>query len=41
VPTRNSIIGGAILIVTLIVHSLWLLHSGRKRRETLAVRHTA
>jgi drug/metabolite transporter (DMT)-like permease len=41
VPTRNSIIGGTILVVTLIAHSLWLLHSGRKRRETLAVRHTA
>lgn len=41
VPTRNSMIGGTILIVTLIVHSLWLLHAGRKRRAALAVRHTA
>lgn len=36
-PTRDSLIGGAILIVTLIAHSLWQLHEGRKRRATLAV----
>ncbi len=40
-PSRNSLIGGAILIVTLVVHSLWQLHEGRKRRATLAVRHPA
>ncbi|TGQ73204.1 MAG: DMT family transporter [Mesorhizobium sp.] len=40
-PTRDSLIGGAILIVTLIAHSLWQLHEGRKRRATLAVVHPA
>ncbi len=38
-PTRNSLIGGAILIVTLVAHSLWQLHDGRKRRPDLAVHH--
>ncbi|RWM20091.1 MAG: DMT family transporter [Mesorhizobium sp.] len=40
-PSRNSLIGGAILIVTLVTHSLWQLHEGRKRRATLAVSHPA
>ncbi|MFD2058949.1 DMT family transporter [Mesorhizobium calcicola] len=40
-PTRNSLIGGVILIVTLIAHSLWQLHEGRKRRADLAVHHPA
>ncbi|ESX81898.1 DMT family transporter [Mesorhizobium sp. M0142] len=40
-PSRNSLIGGTILIVTLIGHSLWQLHEGRKRRATLAVSHPA
>jgi drug/metabolite transporter (DMT)-like permease len=40
-PSRNSLIGGAILIVTLVAHSLWQLHDGRKRRATLAVGHPA
>ena len=40
-PTRNSMIGGAILIVTLVAHSLWQLHEGRKRRADLAVHHPA
>ena len=40
-PTRNSLIGGVILIVTLIAHSLWQLHDGRKRRGDLAVHHPA
>jgi len=40
-PTRNSLIGGAILIVTLVAHSLWQLHEGRKRRATLAVSYPA
>lgn len=35
VPTRNSLIGGAILIVTLIVHSAWQLSEGRRRRASL------
>lgn len=41
VPSRNSMIGGTILIVTLIAHSLWQLHDGRRRRALLAVRHPA
>jgi drug/metabolite transporter (DMT)-like permease len=40
-PSRNSLIGGTILIVTLVVHSLWQLHEGRKRRAILAVSHPA
>ncbi|TJV49814.1 MAG: DMT family transporter, partial [Mesorhizobium sp.] len=40
-PSRNSLIGGAILIVTLVAHSLWQLREGRKRRASLAVRHPA
>ncbi|MES0096839.1 DMT family transporter [Mesorhizobium sp. M0019] len=40
-PSRNSLIGGAILIMTLIGHSLWQLHEGRKRRATFAVSHPA
>lgn len=40
-PTRNSLIGGTILIVTLVTHSLWQLHEGRKRRAALAVGHPA
>ncbi|TPI08983.1 DMT family transporter [Mesorhizobium sp. B4-1-3] len=40
-PSRNSLIGGAIMIVTLVAHSLWQLHEGRKRRSDLAVHHPA
>ncbi|TIR15150.1 MAG: DMT family transporter [Mesorhizobium sp.] len=40
-PTRNSLIGGTILIVTLVAHSLWQLHEGRKRRAALAMVHPA
>ncbi|PTE12153.1 DMT family transporter [Mesorhizobium helmanticense] len=40
-PTRDSLIGGAILIVALVAHSAWQLHEGRKRRATLAVSHPA
>lgn len=40
VPSTASLIGGAIIIVTLIVHSLWQLHAGRKRRRARgAIRH--
>lgn len=39
VPTRNSLIGGTILVVALVVHSLWQLHEGRKRRAAAMVRH--
>jgi drug/metabolite transporter (DMT)-like permease len=41
VPSRNSLIGGMILIVTLVAHSLWQLHDGRKRRAATIVRHPA
>jgi drug/metabolite transporter (DMT)-like permease len=41
VPTRNSLIGGAILITALVAHSLWQLMESRKRRATVAVRHPA
>lgn len=40
-PSRNSLIGGMILIVTLVAHSFWQLHEGRKRRAALAVVHPA
>jgi len=36
-PSRNSLIGGTILIVTLVAHSSWQLREGRKRRAALAV----
>src|SRR5690606_30665078 len=39
VPSRNSTIGGVIIIVALVAHSLWQLHEGRKRRAAPAVRH--
>jgi drug/metabolite transporter (DMT)-like permease len=39
VPTRNSLIGGLILIVALVSHSLWQLFDGRKRRAATMVRH--
>ncbi|PSJ63890.1 DMT family transporter [Pseudaminobacter soli (ex Li et al. 2025)] len=39
VPSRNSLIGGTILIVTLVAHSLWQLHDGRRRRAALAVQY--
>jgi drug/metabolite transporter (DMT)-like permease len=40
-PARNSLIGGAILIVALVFHSMWQLHQGRKRRIARAVRQPA
>lgn len=40
VPTTASLIGGTILIVTLVAHSLWQLASGRRRRRARgAIRH--
>ena len=36
-PSRNGLIGGMILVVTLVAHSLWQFHEGRKRRAALAV----
>ena len=41
VPTRNSLIGGSILIVALVTHSVWQLLEGRKRRAATMVRHPA
>src|SRR5690606_25872444 len=41
VPSRNSLIGGVILITALVFHSVWQLHQGRKRRMARAVRHPA
>ena len=41
VPSRNSLIGGAILIVSLVAHSLWQLHEGRRRRTAGVMRHPA
>lgn len=41
VPSRDTLIGGAILIAALIAHSLWQLHLGRQRRTALAVSHPA
>jgi drug/metabolite transporter (DMT)-like permease len=40
-PTRNSLIGGVILIVALVAHSCWQLSQGRKRRAAMAVRYPA
>lgn len=31
VPTRNSLIGGAILVAALVAHSVWQLYDSRKR----------
>lgn len=42
VPSTASLIGGALLIVTLLAHSLWQLNDGRKRRAAASlVRHPA
>jgi drug/metabolite transporter (DMT)-like permease len=40
-PTRNSLIGGVILIVALVAHSVWQLLQGRRRRALAAVRYPA
>ncbi|MCT7375868.1 DMT family transporter [Chelativorans salis] len=40
VPTTASLIGGTILIATLAAHSLWQLHTGRRRRRAAGtIRH--
>lgn len=39
-PSRNSLIGGTILIAALVGHSLWQLSDGRKRKPATAVRAT-
>ncbi len=33
VPTRQSLIGGSLLIVTLVAHSVWQLSVGSRRRQ--------
>ncbi|PWW03405.1 EamA-like transporter family protein [Hoeflea marina] len=38
-PSRNGLIGGLVMIVTLIVHSLWQLVHNRRMLRTLAPRH--
>jgi drug/metabolite transporter (DMT)-like permease len=40
-PSRNALIGGTILIVALVAHSLWQLADGRRRKSVTAVRHPA
>lgn len=40
-PSRNSLIGGTILITALVCHSVWQLSEGRKRKALLALRHPA
>ena len=42
VPTRNTLIGGTILIVALVAHSVWQLGEARRRRSaSTVVRHPA
>jgi drug/metabolite transporter (DMT)-like permease len=41
VPTRNAMIGGTILIVALVLHSLWQLAQGRGKPTRGNVRHPA
>lgn len=38
-PTTASLIGGSILIVALVAHSVWQLADGRRRRARAGVRH--
>jgi drug/metabolite transporter (DMT)-like permease len=40
-PSRNSLIGGLILIVALVAHSIWQLTHGRRRKPAQALRHPA
>lgn len=40
-PSRNSLIGGVILILALVAHSVWQLAEGRKRRAETAVKYPA
>lgn len=39
VPTTASLIGGGVLIVTLVAHSLWQLTHGRRQRARGTLRH--
>ncbi|MDQ6434499.1 DMT family transporter [Mesorhizobium sp. LHD-90] len=40
-PSRNSLIGGTILIVALVAHSLWQLTHGRRRAAIRALQQPA
>lgn len=40
-PTLNSLVGGVIVIVALVAHSLWQIAEGRRRSAVLAPRHPA
>lgn len=40
-PSRNSLIGGVMLVVALVAHSIWQLLEGRKRRALATVRYPA
>lgn len=40
-PTRNALVGGTILIVALVAHSIWQLTHGRRRAAAKALRHPA
>lgn len=41
VPTNKSLVGGVILIVALVAHSMWQLAQGRKTRAETAVEYPA
>jgi drug/metabolite transporter (DMT)-like permease len=41
IPTRSSLLGGSLLIVTLAAHSSWQLRRGRKRRSPSTLRQPA
>jgi len=41
VPSSHALIGGTILITALVVHSIWQLAEGRKRRAAGNFRHPA
>lgn len=41
VPSRNSLIGGTILIVALVAHSIWQFIENRKRRAAVVMRYPA
>lgn len=40
-PSWNVLMGGAILVATLVAHSIWQLHSARRRKVSLLSRHPA
>lgn len=39
VPSNNALVGGTILIVTLVVHSIWQIAEGRRRTARGNLRH--